>query len=151
MSVVISKSTNRLAKLLRKPGGAITVSRALNSAKVNLDAIRPECCRTIDRILEDMAALFDAGKGLENAPTLYKLSNQVVGFAGSMDMMELSQAAYSLCETLDRMITAERWSSPPVQVHLAAMSRLRQVDGNQDICKAIIDGLKRVAAQIALS
>jgi hypothetical protein len=149
MSVVITKTTNRLEKMIKKPGGGITVGRALSNAQANLETIREDCGREIDSLLVRMSETFAAGKGLDDAQTLYSLSNLVVGFAGSMNMAELSQAAYSLCETLDRMITGKRWSDAPVQVHLAAMSRLRQVDGNQEICKAIIDGLRRVAAQTA--
>jgi hypothetical protein len=149
MSVIITKSTNPLAKLLKKPGGGITVGRALSDARSNLETIREGCGREIDDLLQKMMTTFAAGKGLEDAPALYSMSNLVVGFAGSMNMLELSQAAFSLCETLDRMIMMKRWSEAPVQVHLSAMSRLRQVDGNQEICRAIIDGLRRVAAQTA--
>jgi hypothetical protein len=149
MSVVITKTTNRLAKLIKTPNGGITAARALSSARANLETIREDCGREIDELLTRMSATFAAGKGLEDAASLYSMSNLVIGFAGSMNMVELSQAAFSLCETLDRMITGQRWSEAPVQVHISAMSRLRQVDGNQEICRAIIDGLRRVAAQTA--
>jgi hypothetical protein len=147
MSVIISKSSNRLAKLLRKPGGGLTVMKALSAARANLDSIRDDCLASIDAILDEMAETFRAGRGLEDAPSLYSQSNLIVGFAGSMEMSALSQAAYSLCDMLDRMMTMKRWSSAPVEVHLAAMSRLRQADGDDDICREIIDGLRRVAAQ----
>jgi hypothetical protein len=150
MSVVISKSTNRLSKLLKTPQGGVTVARALKDADNNLEAIRPACLKAIDGALEEMAAVFDAGASLEDAQILYGQSNLIVGFAGSMGMAELSQAAYSLCDTLDRMITSKRWSAEAVKVHLVSMSRLRQVDGNEDICREIINGLRQVAGKFTL-
>jgi hypothetical protein len=149
MTVVITKPHNRLAKMLRSPGGGITIKRALGAAEANLESIREAGAEEIDAILRQMTALLAAGGGLADAPELYKMSNLVVGFAGTFGMTELSQAAYSLCDTLDGMITTQRWRQAPVDVHVTAMGRLRQVDGNEEICKAIIDGLRKVAAQAA--
>lgn len=148
MTVVVSKPINRLARMLKKPGG-MTVRRALSNAGLNLEALRNDCLNTIDSTIEEMRALLATvpGRELEVAPQLYHLSNSMIGTSGTMRMVELSEAAFSLCETLDRIMQSKKWNSAPVEVHLSAISRLRLVDGNEEICKAIIDGLKRVAAR----
>jgi hypothetical protein len=149
MTVIITKPENRLAKMIHSPSGGVTVSRALIVAASNLDAIRDAGIEEIDALLRKMSAVLEAGADLPEAPELYKMSNLVVGYAGAFGLEELSQAAYSLCDALDGMITTGRWRRARVEVHLAAMGKLRQVSGNHEICKAIIDGLRQVAAQSA--
>ncbi|HUO23526.1 MAG TPA: hypothetical protein VMU59_13500 [Caulobacteraceae bacterium] len=121
----------------------------MGAAQENLDSIRGAGLTEIDELLAKMGAILQAGTGSAEARELYRMSNLIIGYAGAFGMNELSQAAYSLCETLDGMINGQRWRKAPVEVHVAAMGRLRQVDGNQEICQAIIDGLKKVAAHAA--
>jgi len=146
MTVIIRKPVNRLAKLIRRPGG-LTVRRAMAAAEANVHSIRDRCAVAIDRTIEEIRDLNSQGHGLKNATALYRMSNSIIGTAGAIGMPHLAEAAFSLCETLDRMMNAQRWDSAPVEVHIAAMSRLRTVDGNESICKAILDGLRTLAAR----
>ena len=137
---------NRLARLLKRSGG-LSVSTAVRVAERNLDGIRQACRDALNGQFDEMKAVLEtpALSIAEKRTRLYRLSNDVFGCAGAVGMSHLSDAAYSLCEALDRMTMADAWQAESIEVHVAALLALKSVDGQDQICQQILDGLRQVA------
>ncbi|MGZ5983546.1 MAG: chemotaxis protein CheE, partial [Caulobacteraceae bacterium] len=120
MTVITRRPENRLAKVVFLPGGK-TIAQALEEAQANLDDIRAESLDLLRAKLEEIQAI---GRKAKTAPvaadlaTLYALSGEVLDIAGLFGLPELGQAAFSLCELLDRLKSRKVWNWPAVQVHL---------------------------------
>ena len=143
---------NRLAKLVRQPGG-VGQQQAMTAAAANLETISGELLAAIDQYLAQIEAL-GANPALSQDPALqaemYQSSNYVAGMAGHCGRPELGRAAYTLCEVLDRFLAGATWSAPAVIVHLDALKLLRQMDpaAPEAASKAVIDGLRSVTERI---
>ena len=114
---------SRLSKIMRQPGGT-TVRGALKDAKRNLDMIRRECVAEIDAKLGVIQQKFGQAQTKPSdadLDELYRLSNDIVGMAGVFEMNELGEAAFSLCELIDRLKAPDQWDWPAVEVHLSAL------------------------------
>ena len=103
--------------------------------------------------LEEIQAI---GRKAQTAPdaadlaTLYALSGEVLDIAGLFGLPELGQAAFSLCELLDRLKSKKAWNWPAVQVHLHGLLVLADPDkippeGRQ----SVVDGLRQVCQRVA--
>lgn len=148
MTVIRRMVPNRLAALVRKPGGK-PIAQAIADAEINLEEIRDACIEALDLILEqmsDVAPKLRTGEDHEALQELYRLSNEVVGIAGVFNLGDVGRAAYSLCDLLDRFDTKGEISAPALLVHMDSLRLLRLglPDGEVD---RILDGLQAVTAK----
>jgi hypothetical protein len=137
--------TNRLSRLLREPGG-ITVGHALRKAAENLETIREPTLAALDEHLARIEQLrHEAGRkaSVETKEAIYRLSNAIHSIAGVFGLHQLGEAAFSLCELIDRQRERGRWSPEAVDVHLAAFRIFRRPDDQVD-GEAVLAGLRRI-------
>jgi hypothetical protein len=142
--------TTRLSKVIRQPGGT-TAGGAVKDARRNLETIRLECIAEIDGTLRQIQQNF--GQAVERPndaelEELYRCSNEIVGIAGVFDLTELGEAAFSLCELLDRMKLADQWDWPAVEMHLAGLRLLRRAEPGQLANQQVLDGLRQLTARV---
>jgi len=136
---------NRLAKLIRKPGGK-RIADALQDAEANVAALRDEGLQELDRII---ASIFRAGRGElgpEAVEAIYVDANQIVGVAGVFGYAKVGAAAFSLCELLDRSDPG-RCDRMAVQVHADTLMLLRNEALSEEQSQVLLDGLKQVTAR----
>src|SRR5262245_40133254 len=141
---------NRLAKVMSQPGG-VRVGDALAQAAKNLELAKDECLAEMDGQLAEIESLCaQAGRQPEDdvKRRIYDLSNDVVSVAGTFELTELGQAAFCLCELVDRLRGLGRWNQAAVEVHLSACRLLRRPDTTTDRSQ-VIEGLKKLAEQVA--
>lgn len=113
------KVKSALARQLQDPGGR-QVRDLERQAVAQLETHRDDAMTTVGDALVKLEALCaeaPAGAG----PLVYALASSIVDLAGYFDTGPLFDAAYSLCEISDRMIQAEAWHWPSVQVHAQAL------------------------------
>ncbi|MGZ5984612.1 MAG: hypothetical protein ACXWK7_06720, partial [Caulobacteraceae bacterium] len=78
------------------------------------------------------------------------LSGEVLDIAGLFGLPELGQAAFSLCELLDRLKSRKVWNWPAVQVHLQGLLVLADPDKiPPDGRQTVVDGLRQVCQRAA--
>jgi hypothetical protein len=152
MTVITRRPENRLAKVVFMPGGK-TIAQALDDALANLDEIRAESLELLRAKLEEIQAL---GRKSAKEPkaadlaTLYALSGEVLDIAGLFGLPELGQAAFSLCELLDRLKSRKAWNWPAVEVHLHGLLILADPDKTPpDGRQSVVDGLRQVCQRVA--
>ena len=152
MTVITRRPDNRLAKVVWRPGGK-TIAQALDDAQANLEDIRKDSLDLLRGKLEEIQVL---GKKSEKDPqptdieTLYALSGEVLDIAGLFGLAELGQAAFSLCELLDRLKSRKAWNWPAVQVHLHGLLVLADLDKTPpEGRQTVVDGLRQVCQRVA--
>ena len=148
-SVTMVPYENRLAKLVQQPGG-LKITEALHQAEVNLESVRDECLQTVDEKLAEIERLHASAPKEptdEVVEQIYRAANEIHGLAGVFGLGELGEAAFSLCEIVDRLRTAGRWNGASVEVHLFALRLLRHPDEHSDRA-AILDGLRQVTNRV---
>ncbi len=137
---------NRLADMIDRSEG-VSIADALARAHDNLESVREECGAAIDQMVGDLRAMVER---LEPAPSddslrqMYELSNEIVGVAATLDLRDVSRAAYSLCELIDRHRTRGTWSQRSARVHIEALQLLREPGGNAAGRESILSGLEQV-------
>lgn len=116
--------TNRLAKLIKLPGGK-RVEDAVMAAQSNLDAIAPPCLEALDAHIASICAVTSGDLTGVDWEAVYNQSNGVVSLGGVFGLSDLSRAAYSLCELIDR--TRDRGGPDPeaLKVHVRSLKLLR--------------------------
>lgn len=152
MTVITRRPENQLAKVIWTPGGK-TIAQALDDAQANLEEIRLESLDVLRAKLEEIQAL---GRRSESAShgadvqSLFALSSEVLDIAGLFGLPELGQAAFSLCELLDRMASKKTWNWPAVQVHLHGLLVLADPDKTPpEARQSVVEGLRQVCQRIA--
>lgn len=141
---------NRLGKMVREPGGK-RIGAALDQAEQNLDAIQEECLRVMDAQIDEMEKICAEGgrqPGEEVKNQLYDMGNDVVAVAGAFSLGELGQAAFCLCELVDRLRSRGKWNQAAVEVHLSAFRLLRTPDPDADR-SSVIAGLQGLTDRVA--
>ena len=113
------KVKSPLARQLQDPGGRL-VRDIQRQATDALETHRDDAMATVAETLDTLDALCAEAPG-DAGPRVYALACSIVDVAGYFDTGPLFDAAYSLCEVSDRMIQAEAWHWPSVQVHLQAL------------------------------
>ena len=140
--------TNRLTKLIREPGG-VKVEDALEQAKVNLETVRESSLVAVDARLSEIEELHrQAAAGITPAlrDAIYAQASDIHSVAGVFDLADLGEAAFSLCELVDRLRVLDRWDPQAVEVHLYALRLFRepQPQGGE----AVLEGLRRVTGRV---
>ena len=140
---------NTLAKMVNQPGGML-VEDAVRKAETNLDTIKPVLAEEVEKNLAALLEALDSAVTRPDKPVLdeaYLRSNQVAGMAGLSGLAPLGQAAFSLCELLDKLGVAGRWNAEAVDVHLNAMRLLRRMPEADKQTAHILQGLREVVAR----
>ena len=141
---------SRLSKIIRQPGG-VTVRGALKDAKRNLDMIRRECVAEIDAklgVIQQKYGQAEDRPETADLDELYRLSNDIVGMAGVFEMNELGEAAFSLCELIDRLKAPDQWDWPAVEVHLSGLRLLRRATPGAPENQDVLNGLRKLTARV---
>jgi hypothetical protein len=141
---------SRLSKIIRQPGGT-TVGGALKDAKRNVEKLRLECLAEIDAKLGQIQAKFGQAQTRPSdadIDELYRASNDIIGMAGLFDLAELGEAAFSLCELLDRLNGGAQWDWPAVEVHLNALMLLRRAEPGAAENQHVLAGLRKLTARV---
>ena len=140
---------NRLAKLVLKDSG-LREDVAAASAEANLATIHDACVAEVDHEF-DRLRRSAADPRVDRDPAIqreiYARANSIAGLAGCCGLGEMGEAAFSLCELVDRQIAQGGWSARALTVHIDAMTLLRGLDSDltPEGRKALIDGLRTVA------
>lgn len=146
-AVIYNQPKNRLAKLLRTPGG-ISHAAALAGAQGNLDQLAPSLLAAVDvalAVLDEMAmsAASEPTPG-PAAAACYRSAAEVAGLAGLCGHARLGEVAHSLCSLVDHHIAAGTWSTPAVTAHLSVIGLLRAsifAEGSDEAAE-ILNGLR---------
>lgn len=113
------KVKSPLAKQMQEPGGR-QVRDLERQAVAQLETHREDAMATVVETVKALEALcVEAAPGM--GQRVYALGSSIVDVAGYFDTGPLFDAAYSLCEISDRMIQAETWHWPSIQVHAQAL------------------------------
>jgi hypothetical protein len=142
--------TSRLSKIIKQPGGT-TVRGALKDAKLNLEKMRLECVIEIDAKLGEIQQRFGRAHDRpadDQIDEFYRLSNDIVGTAGLFDLTELGEAAFSLCELLDRLKSSDQWDGPAIEIHLSALTLLRRATPDAPENQPVLEGLRKLTARV---
>ncbi len=147
----------RLALALRRPGG-LSVEEAIARAGLRLESVRDKCVAALDEKIKALAA---------EAPTdeahnrICALATEIFGLAGTFGLIELAQAAQSLCALLASKSDCPAASAgapnvgekfaASVRVHIDALRTLRRPElaGDAVARAAVVQGLRQVASRTA--
>jgi hypothetical protein len=143
------KVENRLAKLARAGGGK-TVEEAVRSAESRVASVRERCVGALAGKADQLAAYAAAARGErsgKNIDALYDLSNAIFGVAGSYGLEALAEAAYSLCDLVDRLRSGEALNRSAIDVHVDGIRLL--ATGDTAVSETILAGLRRVRERFA--
>jgi hypothetical protein len=127
------------------------VRGALKDAKLNLEKLRLECIIEIDAKLGQIQQKFGRAEARPvdtDIDVFYRHSNDIVGMAGLFDLTALGEAAFSLCELLDRLKSADQWDWPAVEVHLSALTLLRRASPEAPENQHVLEGLRKLTARV---
>lgn len=139
--------SNRLGALLAQPGG-VTVRTALRDAETAVQRFRPEVLADIDARITRLEAL--AAEPVPNARTIYKAAAGVIEHAGLFGMGQLGEAAYSLCELVDRLEQRGVWDAESVAVHVNGLRLLQRLPEDAAAQRVqLLEGLHAVTAKAA--
>ena len=139
------KPHNPLARMIQAPGGK-EVAKALDDASANLDSIRDSTLAAVDADLAAIERLLGGNRPRPEEADLqkaYRQCNAIAGIAGSCGLAAVGQAAFSLCDLLDRQVQTGGWNVEAVTVHLDGMKLLRGGIGDAAE-RTVLDGLRKV-------
>jgi hypothetical protein len=152
VTVITRRPDNRLAKMAWAPGGK-AITQALEDAETNVEQGRGEFLSVLRGKLEEIQKL---GRQAEQQPKsavvqqLYALSGEVLDLAGVYGMVELGQAAFSLCELLDNLLARKMWNWPAVQVHLNGLLLLADpANAPPEARQHVVEGLRQVCLRVS--
>jgi hypothetical protein len=154
MSVRMMFPKNRLAALIRAPGG-LRVADAMAQANANLQSIRGACLDDLQAVVEDLearVAAYPGGYDAEAAAGIYEVASRSFGVAGAFGMEAVDTALGSLCLLLDNLRLRRTWDADAVVVHVRSL-RLVVNAAEADVddgVEQILNGLRLVSARYAL-
>lgn len=142
----IQKIKTSLAQQMAQPGGRTLVD-VERRAKERLVRHKGEVMTGIDAViveLEDLCAARPDGASAD----VYRLASRVLDLAGFFDMGPLFDAGYSLADVADRMVVAEAWDWPSVEVHVKALRLIHNGGCERNAATdQLLAGLKAVAVK----
>lgn len=141
--------TNRLTALIREPGGK-AIKAALEEAQAAIEQYRPEVIGDIDaRILELERLAADPTPSIVAREEVYRAASAILEHAGLFGLRPVGEAAYSLCELVDRLANRAAWDAPAVSVHVGSIRLLRELGEDQELQRAqLLRGLHAVVAKV---
>lgn len=152
-AVRIHRPKYNLATLLKKPGG-MTVMDAVQKAEANLEGLHDAAILELDAALVRSEACF-ARYGTVHDEALirehYEAAVRLIGLPNLCGLDALENAAHSLCDLLDRLITTGKWDRDGVEVHIKAHRLLRSLPPEAAAAaEPILDGLRKVRERHAI-
>lgn len=147
MSVRYIPYKNTLAKLIRVPGGK-AFADAVSDANANLKTLEVTGLSELDAKIEEIR-LIAANPSAPGAPTrIYEAANQAVALGGVCGVPDVSEAAYSLCELIDRTLPDRMPGGEAIRVHADALRLLRLGDALPEAeRRRVLKGLGDVVAR----
>lgn len=145
-TVIVRRPVNRLAKLIRTPGGP-TVAQAIADVDERLGAIREPALAELLSLMaavQALARVFGPAPADQEILAVYNLCNEMLAIAQVAGYPQLGQAALSLCELLDGSMTRKVWSPSAVRVHLDGLLLLADPAQDAEQSEAIVAGLRQV-------
>jgi hypothetical protein len=141
---------SRLARIAFA-GGGVRVKEALNSAGAVMDAARPAYRATLEETLETarrQAAGREMGAG--GFEDFYALCGRLIELSWCVGSDGFTQAAYSLCDLVDRCSIAGEWDWPGLDVHMSTLRFLCDNGSTLDAKAqaAVLEGLRKVNLRI---
>jgi hypothetical protein len=132
--IIKRRPTNRLAKLIRLPGGR-TIGAIEIDVEARMEALKDACLLVLQGKVQEIVGA--AGKaprppGDEDLGRLYALCKDVLGLAGVAQLEDAGRAAMSFCRLLDGWRGGKAWTAAPFDVHLAALQLLAQPESDLD-------------------
>jgi hypothetical protein len=149
MAATFTTWKNPLEALIRTAGG-VRVVDALRQADANLELIREPCLADLDQQLDILDRLSaESGESANDGVKLemYQRANDIHAIAGVFGLAEMSDAAFCLCELIDRLRNQSAWSKPAVDVHLSSLRLLRHP--SKEDRAGVVEGLRRLTEKIA--
>jgi hypothetical protein len=151
--VTIHVPENRLAKLLRTPGGK-PVAEAMADAKQGLQSLQGDCMADLDKTLAAAEAIAAQAKGQFDpkvAADLYATVSATIGVPTACDLEAVDTALISLSDLLDYLTEKAMWDTNAVAVHLRAVKLLLRTAADKDGAgtQAILEGLRQVSQRFA--
>ncbi len=138
----VFKVRSRLAEQIDRPGG-MTARLAMERVGRELTQAGPKSREVVGEtlvLLEDIARTQTAG-----LDAVYDAAAAVIDVAGLFDERILCDAAYSLCELVDRLRSQEAGDWPAVVVHVEALRLIYSAEPADTLrFRPIVDGLWRV-------
>jgi len=138
----------RLAQLLRKPGG-LPAEEALKQAEANLQELRAPCVAELRVLLEAAETTFaSVGADFDDAGVaqLYETAVKGIGLGEVSGAPSVDVALNSLCDLLDHLRTHQRYDREAVGVHLRAWRLLVSTELPPEGAQAVLAGLFKVSA-----
>ena len=134
--------------MITLPGGK-TVEEATQDAESNMESIRDKVLTAMDKKVQrllDSAAAITVDPNPEVLTDCYNVANEIFSLAGAFGKEQMGEAAYSLCELIDRSREAGKWSDPAFQAHMNALRLMRhdETEEGQEARKVVLEGLKSV-------
>lgn len=145
-TVIVRRPVNRLAELIRTPGGP-TVAQAIADVDERLGAIREPALAELLSLMaavQALARVFGPAPADQEILAVYNLCNEMLAVAQVAGYPQLGQAALSLCELLDGSMTRKVWSPSAVRVHLDGLLLLADPAQDAEQSEAIVAGLRQV-------
>ena len=144
----VFKVDNKLAKVVRLPGGR-TVAEALGAANKRIAGVKDVCVAAMQARVRTLAGLADSGRNgtASVLDQIYASANEILGLAGSFQMTELSQAAYSLCDIADAFRDGAPVSWPAIDVHVDGLRMLCVEACKPEDRQRILIGLLKVRSR----
>lgn len=137
-----------LARQLSRPGGR-SLADAERLADEALQTHRTDAFDELGRLVAQLETACTT-RSPEDRVRAYALGASIVDLAGFFDTGPFYDAAYSLCDLIDRSRDSPLWSWDAVQVHVQALRLLHLAGlGNAGPDAAgLVAGLRRVVAAI---
>lgn len=140
---------SRLSKLV-DAGGGTTVLGALRAAEEETRSMREEAMGQVEAALVQLESLTKAAPEGPAAPWLqeiYAVSQSLLDVAGPFGLEDMCAGAHSLCELTDRKKHSGRYELAPIQVHVAALRLLRQLENPAESRRQVLNGLEKLLAR----
>ena len=124
------------------------MSEAVRASEACVEGHREEAMLSLAATLTDLESVC-AGRVEGAEARVYELASAFTDMAGFFDTGPLYAAAFSLCESSDRMIAGACWQWPSIEVHVRAM-RLILAAGCEynEASHVLLEGLSAVVGRL---
>ena len=124
------------------------MGEAVRAAEAGVEGHREDAMRSLATTLGELESVC-AGRDGGAEARVYELASAFTDMAGFFDTGPLYAAAFSLCESSDRMIAGACWQWPSIEVHVRAM-RLILAAGCEynEASHILLEGLAAVVGRL---
>lgn len=145
---------NRLAKLLRIPGG-LPIADAVSQADAGLATLEGPAREQLAEVLaatEAAAESLPQGFDEPAIAELYGIAQGAIGLASLCARPSVDIVLQSLCDLLDHLATRQLWDGEAVAVHVRAFRLLMSSEGAREGAgaQAVLQGLQQVSRRYAV-